>query len=248
MNYFQAIFLGVLQGLTEFLPISSSGHLVIAQYFFPGFNQTGILFDVVLHLGTLIAIVFFFRKKILTLNTNYLRLLIIGTIPAVFVGYFFQSIVEEVFNSLFVVGIALLVTGMLNKRTNKLVAKSNKITDAKAFVIGIFQSIALIPGISRSGSTIFAGAKQDIKKAKAAEFSFILSVPAVLGANVLQFAKHKTQIVENTSIYLVGLIFAFISGLLAINLVFRFLKLKKFNVFAYYCFILGAIILINELV
>jgi undecaprenyl-diphosphatase len=244
MTFFHSIFLGILQGLTEFLPVSSSGHLVIAQELIPSFEQPGVLFDVVLHAGTLIAILFFFRKKILSLSQKYLAMLIIGTIPAVFVGIFFSSYIENLFTSLTVVGFALLLTAVMNFMTDKgILKKVRKIGPNKglplSLIIGVFQAFAIVPGISRSGATIFAGSKFGFTKKQAAEFSFLLSVPAVFGANVLQFSKYGGDNNINIFYYLIGFLAAFISGYLAIGFVIKTLLAKKFKYFAVYCAVVG---------
>jgi len=191
MNFLFAAFLGIIQGLTEFLPVSSSGHLVIAQKLIPSFTQPGILFDVILHFGTLFSVLFFFRKKLLSyLNIKYLTILALGTLPAVVVRLLFKSQIETLFHSVRVVGFALLLTGTMNLLTDKIKSKDQRLTTKNSFLVGLAQAVAIIPGISRSGSTIFAGVAKGIDKKKAAEFSFILSIPAILGANILEIFSH----------------------------------------------------------
>lgn len=241
MNIISSIFLGILQGLTEFLPVSSSGHLVLAQSIIPGFVQPGVLFDVVLHAGTLFAIVFYFRKNLFKLLKKYFWLLVIGTIPAGLVGFFLSSGIEALFESTKVVGFALLLTGIFNLLTDKAKPSKENITKKQSLLIGTFQALAIIPGVSRSGSTIFAGVQSGTKAKKAAEFSFILSLPAVFGATVLELMKHGANTATSTPIYIVGFIAAFISGFIAIKLIFKILEEKRFELFAYYCFILGAL-------
>lgn len=245
MNFYQAIFLGVVQGLTEFFPVSSSGHLVITQSILPNFEQPGVLFDVILHVGTLMAIFLYFGKNIFNMFIKYWKLLIVGTIPAGLIGFFAGDVVESLFSSSMVVGFALLVTGVLNLLTNHHKNKKTKgdITNTKSpllttLVVGTFQSFALVPGISRSGSTIFAGIYQGVGKKEAAEFSFLLSVPAILGAMTLQMLKYSDSNIELTP-YVFGFLSAFVSGYIAIKWVIKLLERDKFKVFAYYCFILG---------
>jgi undecaprenyl-diphosphatase len=245
MNLLNAIFLGFIQGMAEFLPISSSGHLVIIQSLLPNFTQPGVLFDVILHFGTLMAILYFFRKKLLSyININYLTLLIIGTIPAVLLGLLFKDSIEALFKSTKLVGVALLATGALNLFVDRLKTKTDKITNKNSLIIGIFQAVAIIPGISRSGSTIFASVAQKINKANAAEFSFILSIPAVLGANFLEIASHPSGLETNPIQYLLGFLSAFFFGVLAIRLVFKVITTKHFEYFAYYCFVVGVLTLL----
>lgn len=246
MSLYQSILLGTLQGLTEFLPVSSSGHLVLAQKLIPGFSQPGILFDVVLHAGTLFSVLIYFRKTILKLTGSYLVLLIIGTLPAVIFGLAFEKIIESFFLSTAVVGFGLMVTSYINFQTDKTKQNKEKITRGNSLIIGISQAIAMIPGISRSGITIYSGSKLGISKQKATEFSFLLSVPAIIGANILQIFKNGLAIKALPVSYCLGFIAAFISGYTAINLALSFLRKNKFKLFAIYCFFAGvAAILLN---
>ncbi|MDO8503353.1 MAG: undecaprenyl-diphosphate phosphatase [bacterium] len=242
MELFQAIFLGALQGLTEFLPVSSSGHLVIAQALIPGFSQPGVLFDVILHLGTTLAVLWYFRKKILSLSLNYIFLLALGTLPAAILGVVFQSELEALFSSVRLVGITLLITGGMNWMIDKIPnskSSTSRLNPLNALFIGVFQAIAIIPAISRSGSTIFAGVLRGINKEEAATFSFLLSIPAILGSVVLELITHRSTNSLDISVYLVGIFVSFVVGYLSIGVLMRFLVEKKFKVFAIYCWIVG---------
>lgn len=244
MNLVNAIVLGLVQGLTEFLPVSSSGHLVLVQKFFPAFSQPGVLFDVVLHGGTLLAVLVYFRKAILKLDTKYVLLLIVGSIPAAVVGYLFSDFIEGLFTSVKVVGVALLATAVMNFLTDRARQKEGKrLKILDSFVIGLSQAVAIIPGVSRSGSTIFTAAARGVEKRQAAQFSFLLSVPAVFGANLLQFLKYSGNGFDK-EIYLVGFIGAFISGYFAIYLVFKFLTSRNFKVFGFYCLVIATLALL----
>lgn len=244
MDLFSTIVLGAVQGLTEFLPISSSGHLVLVGKILPSLKEPGILFEVFLHAGTMLAILIYFRKKILRLTKNYLTLIIIGSIPAFLVGFLFQSFVEGLFESTAVVGFALLLTAGLNYLTDQTQGDKKQISFSDSLFIGIFQAIAIVPGISRSGSTIFAGVKRKIDKKSAAEFSFLLSIPAVVGANALQFLKNGLNGSIDFVLYFVGFISSFLVGYLAIFLVIKLLTKAKFRYFAIYCLIVGLIALL----
>ena len=245
MNFLFAAFLGIIQGLTEFLPVSSSGHLVIAQKLIPSFTQPGILFDVILHFGTLFSVLFFFRKKLLSyLNIKYLTLLALGTLPAVVVGLLFKSQIETLFNSVRVVGYALLLTGTMNLLTDKIKSKDQRLTTKNSFLVGLAQAVAIIPGISRSGSTIFAGVVQGIDKKKAAEFSFILSIPAILGANILEIFSHGLGGNFEPLAYFSGFVVSALVGYFSIKVVFSAISSKKFKYFGIYCILLGTIILL----
>jgi len=239
MNIISALFLGLIQGLTEFLPVSSSGHLVLAQSFLPAFSQSGVLFDVVLHAGTLTAVVVYFRKKILGLTRREIILLVIGSVPAAIVGFLASDLIESLFTSTKVVGVALLVTAAMNILTDRFRQKIKKVRVLDSVVIGSFQALAIIPGVSRSGSTIFAATARGVNRQKAAEFSFLLSVPAVLGANLLQFYKYPGELGGNMLGLTAGFVAAFISGYLAIYLVFKALLAKNFKLFGIYALVVG---------
>ncbi len=245
MNILHASFLGLVQGLTEFLPISSSAHLAVFQFLLPGFNQPGILFDVILHLATTLAVVLFFWKDIFSYYRKYFIQTILASIPAAFLGYLFSDFFEGLFRNLFAVGLALIVTGALNFSTDIFKFADKKLDNSKAFLIGIAQAIAIAPGISRSGATIFAGSCLGINKSEAAKFSFLISVPAILGANLLQVIKHRQSLESiNVISYVIGFLMACIIGYLSIKIVFIFLKEGRFKYFAYYAFIAGLILIL----
>lgn len=244
MNIVQAGFLGILQGLTEFLPISSSGHLVIAQSIIPDFTQPGVLFDVILHMGTLLAVFLYFRNKLFKMDKKFIQLLMVGSIPAAVMGLLFQDFFESLFSGTLVVGVALIITSVVNYFTDKAVIKKKKVNAWDSLLIGAAQAIAIVPGISRSGLTIFTATKLGIDRKKAAEFSFILSIPAIFGASILQFSKYYSDIGSDLTIYMIGFIFAAISGYVAIHFVIKILQSRKFFYFAVYCAVVGMIALL----
>ena len=241
MTNLSAILLGLVQGLTEFLPVSSSGHLVIAQSLIPGFSQPGVLFDVILHFGTLFSVLYFFRGKIFKISFRYLLLLFIGTIPAVLAGFLFRDQLELMFKATKWVGLELIISGFLNLYVDKAKSKKSEVSVKDSVWVGVFQAIAIIPGISRSGATIFAGVKRGVNKEKVAEFSFLLSVPAILGANLLEIVSYSGKINGSFSPYIAGFLAALISGYVAIKIVYSFLAQNKFKYFAYYCFLVGVL-------
>jgi len=243
MSYLWAALLGILQGFTEFLPVSSSGHLVLAQTLIPGFSQPGVLFDVILHFGTVFAVLFFLRKKIFKLSFKYLIYIVVATIPAVIVGFFLKDAIDLLFSSVKVVGLALIVTGLLNYLSSKHIEENKDLDYKKSIFVGLMQAFAIIPGISRSGSTIFAGIKSGLSSKDAAEFSFLVSIPAIVGANILEVYSNWGESINYTT-YIIGFLGAFISGIFAIKLVIKFLKEKKFKIFAFYCLSLGLITLL----
>lgn len=241
MELWYAILLGVVQGFTEFLPVSSSGHLVIVQSVLPGFSQPGALFDVVLHMGTLIAVLIFYYKEIINIKAKYLYLLILATIPVVIIGFVFQEYIEVLFISTKVVGFALIFTGIMNLLVDRFKTSKNIPSTKDSIIIGITQAFAMIPGVSRSASTIFAGVGREIKRKDAAKFSFLLSIPAILGASVLQFSTHINDGDIQIGFYILGFVSALISGIFAIRLTLRTLEKRNFKYFAYYCFAVGVV-------
>ncbi|MDK2798521.1 MAG: undecaprenyl-diphosphatase [Clostridiales bacterium] len=276
MNTFVAIVLGIVQGLTEFLPISSSGHLVIFQELF-GMNdleESHLLFDTLLHFGTLLSIFLVYNKDMYYLIKEFfgiltdiskgevnihaspyrkmIMLLITATIPTVIIGLLFKDMFDLMFKSIRVVGFTLLFTGFLLSISNKLISGSKDEADAKysnAFIIGLFQGMAIMPGISRSGSTIVAGLLNGFKKEFAVKFSFLISIPAILGAAVLQIPDLLRQGMDNIIIfpYIAGTLAAAITGFIAIKFLINLLNKGKFYLFSYYCWGVGVFIILYSL-
>jgi undecaprenyl-diphosphatase len=244
MNIFWAIILGIVQGFTEFLPVSSSGHLAIFQALIPSFVAPGVLFEAVLHLGTSFAVIYFFKNKLIDYLRKHWRFLVIATLPVILVGSFFQTDIESLFGNIKFVGSALLVTALFNFLTDKKVSGKLGFTNKNVLLMGIAQAIAVLPGISRSGATIFAGTSQKIKKDKVAEFSFLLSIPAIFGANILQFFSHGANSLTDPLYYLAGFTAAFISGYVAIGIVLKALHKSRFKLFGIYCLIVGLLVLL----
>ncbi|KKQ95851.1 MAG: Undecaprenyl-diphosphatase [Candidatus Woesebacteria bacterium GW2011_GWB1_43_14] len=244
MNFVSAVILGFLQGMTEFLPVSSSGHLVIAQSFIPGFTQPGVLFDVILHLGTTVAVLFYFRKKIYSISKEKIIVLVIGTVPAGIIGVLFNTEIEALFSSVKLVGLALLATGLMDFGTDRFSGRKQVVSKLDGLMIGIGQAFAILPGVSRSGTTIFVGTSQGIRRQEAAEFSFLLSVPAIIGAGAVELVSHGATNNLSIFVYLGGLVSSFLTGILSISLVLRLLAEEKFKYFAVYCLIIGIAVLI----
>ena len=254
MSVFEALLLGLVQGLTEFLPVSSSGHLVIFQHLL-GIQEPPLTFDTLVHLGTLIPVfVVFWPDIVEILKKPFSRLpilIIVGCIPAAVMGIGLEPIFEKAFESLLVVGIGLLITGGILLLSEKLSIRDNRnknwstMTAWDAVLIGVMQGIAITPGISRSGSTIAGSLLRGLNREYAARFSFLLSVPVILGAGLLQLkdlpAGAFTGI--NWLPYLIGPGIAAVSGYVAIKLVLRFLQRGRLNVFSYYCWTVGLITL-----
>ena len=251
MSYFDAILLGIIQGLTEFLPISSSGHLVLTQEIL-GVKQPGISFELILHLGTLLAVLVYFRRQLVALirsifdsnlmqERSMIMFIIAGTIPAVIVGLFFKDYFEQAFGSPAFTSAMLIVTGLILFAT-KLVKKGDRqVTLLAAIIMGIGQALAILPGISRSGSTIATGMLFGVKPSDAAEFSFLLAIPAILGAVVLKIDDLLAIDTALIGQYVVGTIFSFIFGLAAVSMLLAVIKRGKLEYFAYYCVAVGAV-------
>ena len=252
MTLLEAIILGVIQGLTEFLPISSSGHLVLGQYFLD-VKLKGNSFEIVTHLGTLVSVLCIFWKEILSLtlditdknNRKYIFYLILGTIPAVVIGFGAKSYISELFESVQLVSIALMVTGLILFFSKKVKNNSLQIDAKKAFLIGITQAIAIVPGISRSGITICTALALGMSGKNAAKFSFLLAIPVISGAGLLLALDPQSGI---TFIPLSSLIVAFISsfiiGYICLKWLLNLLESGKFHFFGYYCFMIGLIVLV----
>jgi len=247
VTLFKAVFLGIVQGLTEFLPVSSSGHLVIGQKLL-GFKQPPVFFDVLVHLGTLAAVLFFFWSEFKKINLTKIWLVAGGTIPALIVGLLLNNYTETIFNSLTLVGVCLLVTAVLLFSTRKMKKEKldfSQLKFSQAFIIGCFQALAILPGISRSGSTVVAGLGQGLKRRSAFAFSFYLAVPAMIGALVLQLP----QICANSGqleLGLVGMLTAAFSGFLSLKMLEKTVLKGKLFYFAFYCLFLGLIVLLGS--
>ena len=252
MTLLEAIILGIIQGITEFLPISSSGHLVLGQYVLD-VKLKGNSFEIVTHLGTLVSVLCIFWKEILSLilditdknNRKYIFYLILGTIPAVIIGFGAKSYISELFESVQLVSIALMVTGLILFFSKKVKNNSLQIDAKKAFLIGITQAIAIVPGISRSGITICTALALGMSGKNAAKFSFLLAIPAISGAGLLLALDPQSDI---TFIPLTSLIMAFMSsfivGYICLKWLLSLLESGKFYFFGYYCFMIGLIVLV----
>ncbi len=253
MDAAYTIALGVLQGLTEFLPVSSSGHLVLAQSLIPGFVQPGVLFDVLLHGGTLLSILVYFRRDIAGLfrclwpggdpaSRRLLGFLLVGTVPTAAIGLLFQEPLRALFHEPRAAAAMLLVTGALLWLSEALARPRDGLAQLgmpRAAAIGVVQGFAIVPGISRSGSTIAAATLLGIRGEDAARFSFLLSIPAVLGAVVLEVGGALGEEAVPVLPYAAGVLAAFLSGLWAIRFLMMVLRRGRFRWFAAYCWALG---------
>lgn len=254
LSAWQAVILGIIQGLTEFLPVSSSGHLVIFQSLL-GLKEPMILFDVFLHVGTLFAVFVAFWDDIRYLLTHLLSkevgLFIVATIPGALMGYFLEDYFTFLFSSVIAVACALILTGILLFISDRFKGKRSvrQIGVKEALLIGVFQGLAITPGLSRSGSTIFGALLCQMQRKDAARFSFILSIPIILGAavkSVLNIAEIGNVSLEWT--YFLGAAIAAVFGYLAIKIFLKLLAKANLRIFSYYCWLIAAIVLITQLI
>ena len=255
MTYFQALLLGIVQGLTEFLPISSSGHLVIGQYYL-GLRQPELLFDVAVHFGTFLAVVVYFRREVYRLLKGVVRprsddgrlawLIALGTVPAVFAGALLNELVEDYFGSPDIAAFMLILTGLLlvsTLLTGRGVKSMHRIKWFDAILVGVAQACAIMPGLSRSGSTIVVGLFLGIKKVDAARFSFLLSLPAIFGAVIWEGRHIGSAPNEILLPILAGTIAAGLVGYLSIAVMLKVVSRGKLYYFAPYCFLLAIFVL-----
>lgn len=257
MDIIQALILGIVQGITEFLPISSSGHLVLGEEILGLKVDELKSFDVVVHVGTLVAIFIYFWKDFVKLlkslfdksqkqEHKLILYLVLATIPAVLIGLTLEDQIDSMFRNKVAVGIMMAIVGLYFFITEYLSKQKNsKITLPKAILIGIAQAVALIPGVSRSGSTIATGVLLGIDRVKAARFSFLLGSIAITGAGILTGVKvvKDNLFIPDTSILLVGFFASVISGLLSVAFLMKFLKKYPLWIFSIYLFIIAVLAL-----
>jgi undecaprenyl-diphosphatase len=240
MNASQAIILGLVQGLTEFLPISSSGHLVLAENIL-GLAETPLQFDVILHLGTLVAVLLYFRNQLLHLRRELAIKIIVATIPAIIIGLALELFADQYLKSPVIASIGLIITGLVVHSTKRPRTTTKAMTYRSALTIGIAQAIAIIPGISRSGSTISTALNLGISQQEAFRFSFLMSIPAILGASVLEFLKLDTSNQIFSLPHLLGAISACIVGLASLKMLRLLISSTRFYLFGYYSLMLGIV-------
>ena len=255
MNVLQALFLGFIQGITEFLPVSSSGHLEIGHHLLGVKTENNLFFDVVVHVATVLSTIVVFRKDIFELlkglfafkwnePTIYISKLVFSAIPVLALGLFFKDYIEQLFTgNLLLVGSMLIFTAILLSLTQFVHSNEGKITFLKAFIIGLAQAIAVIPGISRSGSTIATGLLLKNKKEDVARFSFLMVLIPILGAAFLDILGGDVTSEQSIGAIplLIGFLAAFFSGLLACSWMIKIVKRGKLIYFAIYCLVIGVI-------
>lgn len=276
----KSILLGIVQGLTEFLPVSSSGHLVAMEHFL-GFDKPGVLFETLLHVGTLLAVFIYFRQDIASLIVSFFKwisgrgapenapniisekfhkdkkmiiAILIGTVPTGVMGILLKDWFEGLFSEIILVGVALLITSALlivGESISKMRGSHKDMISAfDAFLVGVAQGIAIAPGISRSGATVATGLMRGIKAEEAVRFSFLLGIPAIIGATILQVKEIENLVaiggLELTS-YILGALSAMVTGYLSIGLFIKTAKSVKLRWFGAYCALAGLTVIIASL-
>lgn len=259
---FQTIILGIVQGAGEFLPISSTAHLVLVPYLF-SWKDPGLSFDVALHLGTLLAIIIYFWKDWLEIfklgasslklmkyesdsylnNKNIFWLIVVATIPGAIAGFLLEEKAETIFRNPLIISLALILVGLVLFLTDKYAKHRKEIRDVNikdSVIIGISQAVAIIPGVSRSGATITSGLAMGLNRKDAARFSFLLSAPIILGASVFKLPELFSEKISLFTI--VGIVFSFGSGYLAIKYLLKFVEKSSYQVFFWYRLVLAAVI------
>ena len=275
MELYQGIILGIMQGLTEFLPVSSSGHLVLGQSFF-GMTESQLTFDISVHMGTLLAVlvvyvsdisailvsVFGFISKAVSLkpiahlfkedkNLRLASFIVMGSIPTAIIGFVLKQFEHILFSSTVLVGFMLILTGTilwLSRNYYFSENQKNGVGIKKALIIGVSQGLAVTPGISRSGTTIAVGMFLGLDRHTAAKFSFLLSIPAIVGAEILSIKdmiKHGL-IIDSVTIY--ATIASFITGLIALKILLTLVHSGRFHFFAPYCWIIGSLVLFSKFI
>ena len=262
MDIINAIILGIIQGLTEFLPVSSSGHLEIAKAIL-GENKVGeesLLMTVVLHFATALSTIIIFRKDLIEIFSGLFQFknnesfqfsakIVLSMIPAALVGLFFNDEIEALFGgALTLVGGMLLITGLLLFLADKAKASAKQVGIKAAIIVGISQAIAILPGISRSGATISTAVLLGIDKEKAARFSFLMVVPLIFGKMAKDILAGDILATDANFLALfIGFVFAFLTGLVACKWMIKLVKSSQLKYFAYYCFAVGTIVITTSL-
>jgi len=275
MELYQGIILGIIQGLTEFLPVSSSGHLVLGQIFF-GITESQLTFDISVHMGTLLAVLVVYAQDISAMlvsvsgfiskavslkpvtpllkedkNLQLAGLILIASIPTACIGIVIKQFEHILFSSTLLVGFMLILTGTILWASKNFYFQDNNkdgFSIKKALIIGVSQGVAVIPGISRSGTTIAVGMFLGLDRNNAAKFSFLLSIPAILGAQILSIKDmiNNGLVIEPITIY--ATIASFITGLVALKLLLSLVHSGRFHLFAPYCWLIGSLVLLSKFI
>ncbi len=272
MTNLDAILLGLIQGLTEFLPVSSSGHLVVVSNLL-NVNTGGIIFEVMVHVGTVVAVSVFMREEIIAALTGLLRLVraivsrsgavdiirsdpgtrlgllvAVGSVPTGLMGVLLSSLSDRLFTSTLPAGLGLIVTGLvlrLGQRYDNGEKDVLEVSLVDALVVGVVQGLAIVPGVSRSGSTVAASLMRGMSRDTAAKLSFLMSIPVILGATMVEFVDyvHDSAAIVTSSQLVLGTLVAAASGFVAVGVFMRLIRRGKLAIFSWYCFALGVAVL-----
>ena len=248
MHIFQAIIIAIVEGITEFLPVSSTGHMIITQKLL-GIEPDAFvkLFTVNIQFGAILSVIILYWKRFFQSFDFYIKLFV-AFLPAAFLGFLFSGYIDRMLESVLVVAISLVLGGVILLFVDSWFnepSEDQKITFPKAFIIGLFQTIAMIPGVSRSAATIVGGLTQKLSRKNATEFSFFLAVPTMFAASAYEMIKsYKAIQPQHINVLIIGNVVAFLVAMLAIKGFVTFLTRHGFKIFGYYRIIVGAIILI----
>jgi undecaprenyl-diphosphatase len=261
MSVFHSILLGLVEGLSEFLPISSSGHLIIVRALFNWHTNFDLAFDAVIQLATILALIVYFWNDIWHLLVAFFQMIsgkviekkdkimiwaiIWGTIPAMILGLLLQKYMETTFRSAILVCVILIIGSGVMFLAEKFATKNKELTVKKGFWVGVFQCFALVPGFSRSGATISGGLFMGLNREEATRFSFLLSVPIIVGSGLYEFLKisHTGVLASNNLALFFGSLTAFVSGIFSIEFLLKFLKNHSLDLFIYYRVILAVVVM-----
>ena len=254
MSVFVAIFLGIIQGLTEFLPVSSSGHLVLFQKIF-GIDVDCLMFDIVVHLGTLVAVFVVFRKAIFDMIKHPFceksKKLVVATIPTVLIAILFKDFFKTAFggNYLFFGFLRTAIFMFIATYVSKHNYQYKSLSYANAGVMGVFQGFAILPGVSRSGSTITSALVQGVRRSESAEFSFLMSIPAIFGSLVFELFDVGASSINISFVSMIfGFVFSALAGYIAIKFMLKVIKKAKFFWFGIYLVVLSIFLALNQFV
>jgi undecaprenyl-diphosphatase len=263
MSYLDAIILGLIQGLTEFLPVSSSGHLELAKVILGDHSlpEESLTFTVILHFATALSTIVVFREEVLEIikglflfkwneETQFSLKILASMIPAALIGYFFESELESLFGGqILLVGFMLLITAMLLLFADKAKNTDKKVGFGNAMVVGFAQAIAMLPGISRSGATISSAVLLGVDRTQAARFSFLMVVPLIIGKVCKDILGGELNLeTSKIGIYSVGFIMAFVSGMIACTWMISLVKRSKLSYFSLYCAVIGTVAIFYSLI
>jgi len=261
LSYLEAFIIGIIQGLTEFLPVSSSGHIELSKGILGVEFKENLAFTIFVHGATALSTVVIFRNRLVEIFKGLLQFknneafqyslkIVLSMLPAAFVGLFFNDQIEALFSAQYLlVGVMLVLTGVLLFFADKAKITHKEVSYTNSLLVGISQAIAILPGISRSGATIATSVLLGIDKSKAAEFSFIMVLPLILGKMLKDLMSGDIIFSgESTNVFIIGFIAAFITGLFACKWMIALVKNSNLKYFAYYCLVLGGLAILSQVV